>query len=489
MHFSNWVLLSLLILIASSPLHLHAAENASDLKREIVLLKNQLQKMEDRITATERSMGYIKPFGENSTFNFLGLNPQLGNRITVAAQSNVATATDTSASNVSAPKKQLTKQKDLTQTKVKKNELPASKKSSPEVTSSTDAKSENALSPCVPISWQGPDLSFLIAGGASVGYTKHFGKRESFDILDLDPVLLFNYKDLLLMRSALSFSVDDQGNTSVGLDNLNLNLFINDYVVFGLGKFDSPLGSFVQNISPSWINRLPDAPVGFDGDEAAPQAQIGTYLQGGFRLTETFSGNYILFLANGPQGSVDLTNVVIDHISTDGFTNNHSNFITGVRLGILPIPKLEFGFSGAAGKLALIDMADNTTVVQRGRNYYVWGFDAAFKPGNWDLRGEYIQQQVSSDRRPGNIIPQGEKWKAWYLQVAYWIPTTNFEPVVRYGRFLAAVASQNQRQWSFGLDYWFTSSFAAQAAYEFNKGQKHSDSNNNQFLIQLVFGY
>lgn len=292
----------------------------------------------------------------------------------------------------------------------------------------------------------------------------------------------------MLLRSSVDFSLDDQGNTAVSLDVLNFNVFINDYAAFVIGKSDSSLGSFVPNISPAWINRLPDAPVGFNDNQAAPQSEIGARLQGGFQITENMSLNYIAFVANGPQAQVDTTNNVIDSIATDAFPNNNGTFIYGGRIGFLPIPKFEIGVSAAAGKLSLMDMSDDSTL-QAGRNYHVIGADAAYKPGNWDLRMEYIQQQIGS--QSGSIVPQAQRWKAWYAQVAYWIPETKFEPVVRYGRFLAPkdVSIQDQRQWAFGLDYWFTPSFAAQAEYELNEAPANSGNNTNFFTFQLVFGY
>jgi hypothetical protein len=159
----------------------------------------------------------------------------------------------------------------------------------------------------------------------------------------------------------------------------------------------------------------------------------------------------------------------------------------GGRIGFLPIPKLEIGVSGAGGKLVLFDLTDGTTLLQRSRTYSAIGADFSYKPGNWDLRAEFIQQLISSET--GSIVPQGQKWKAWYGQVAYWIPNTKWEPVVRYSKFTAPVASQEQRQWAFGLDYWFAPSIAAQASFELNKGQEGSDTDQNLFLIQLVFGY
>lgn len=347
---------------------------------------------------------------------------------------------------------------------------------------------------CIPLSWQGPDISFLLAGGASVGYAKPFGDTSSFNVVDLNPLLLFSYRDLLLMRSALDFAINDTGGTDVSLDNLNINIFLNDYVTFEMGKFDSGLGSFVQNISPSWINRLPDSPIGFDGDQAAPQSEIGARFQGGFRFTENTAMNYTVFIANGPQAFVDTTNNVIDHIGTDGFINNYGDFMYGGRIGFLPIPKFEVGVSAANGHAALIDMSDNSTVLARNGDYRVFGVDAAYKPGNWDFRGEYIQQQLMGDDEDEAVgedmlTLESEKWRAWYLQVAYWIPDTQFEPVIRYGRYLAGDSSQNQRQWTFGLDYWFSSSAAAQIAYELNEGQPGTSADSNLLMMQLVFGY
>lgn len=340
---------------------------------------------------------------------------------------------------------------------------------------------------CEPLVWQGPDISFLFAGGASAGYSKPDGSSGAFNILDFNPLFLFTYKDLFFLRSSIDFSLDDFGDTSVSLDQLNLNFIVNDYIVFGAGKFDSSLGYFVPNLSPAWINRLADTPVGFDGDEAAPQAQVGMQVYGAVPLFCTMRVNYVFFVANGSEGFVDTDNEVIDHIGTDGYVNNFGNFMYGGRLGFLPIPKLEIGFSAAAGKIVLINLDDGITVLQRGRDYYVFGGDFSYKWKDWDFRAEYIQQQVRS--QSNTVVPQGEKWKAWYAQVAYWIPGTKLEPVLRYSKFTAPVSNQEIRQWAFGIDYWFTPSIAVQAEYEFNKGQSGTPNNRNLFLFQLVFGY
>jgi hypothetical protein len=466
MYILKWVLLCVVIGTSTMPMHLYAAEKTVDLKSEVALLKNQLQVLESRIATVDQSNADVT--------NDTGTN----NNANIADQNKVSI-----------------KKPDPIQNKIKKAKVTTNHKSTAAVSLPSDTLSSTVSSQKVniasntnlPLSWHGSDISALIVGGATAGYSKSFGGSNSFNLLDLNPVLLFSYKDLILMRSALNFAINDQGGTDVSLDNVNLNLFINDYMIFGIGKFDSAIGSFIQNLSPSWVNRLPDSPVGFSSDQAAPQSEIGVQLRGGLPLIADINANYILFIANGPQGMVDTTNGIIDHVSTDGFTNNNGNFITGGRIGILPIPELEIGISGAIGKLALIDMADNTTLLQKGRNYNVIGIDAAYKWTNWDLKAEFIEQHVPSQKN--SIVTQAESWKAWYLQMAYRIPKTNFEPVLRYGKYTTSVQSQYQRQLAFGLDYWLTPSIAAQAAYELNYAQENTGNNANSFLIQLVFGY
>ena len=460
------ILICLIVSVSSLSLSTYAADNTNkvDIKHEIAQLKSQIQQLEMHIASAEQTTNSSDTTNSNANKSTAAHEGKKKISQTNMAQKSTSVINKNNSNNT-------------------QNNVTGGDKSS-ETTSTTITSPANYIPH---LSWQGPDIAALIAGGASAGLSKPSGNSGSFNILDFNPILLFSYKDLLFLRSSVDFSLDDHGNTNVSLDYTNLNLFLNDYAVFGAGKFDTALGYFVQNLSPAWINRMPDAPVGFDADQAAPQAEVGIRLQGAFPLFCTMKINYSLFMANGDQGFVDTTNIVIDHIGSDGYTNNFGNYMYGGRLGFLPIPKLEIGLSGATGKLALFNLANGTTLLQRSRVYSAIGADFSYKPGNWDLRAEFIQQLISSES--GSIVPQGQKWKAWYGQIAYWIPNTKWEPVIRYGKFTAPVANQEQRQWAFGLDYWFAPSIAAQAAFELNKGQEGADTNDNQFLIQLVFGF
>lgn len=333
--------------------------------------------------------------------------------------------------------------------------------------------------------WPNPDITSLLTGSASAGYSTQ-RKRGSFDILDFNPVFLFRYKDFLFMQASVDFSLDDDANTNVSLDTLNLNLFLNNNMILGVGEYDTPIGYFVQNLSPAWINRLPTAPVGFDSDEAAPQAQLGAQLRGGFNLSPTINVNYIGFAGNAPRAFGDSTTGMIDHISTDPFINNFGNYIGGGRIGILPYPNFEIGISGATGKMVLLDSNTNDVLDEDG-HYITYGADFSFKWRNWDFRAEVIQQKITSV--DASSFPQSASWKAWYVQAAYLISAVNLQPVVRWGGYTAAASEQSLHQVALGLDYWIAPSIAIQAAYEINTEQAAIGNNKNPFLIQLVFGF
>lgn len=337
-----------------------------------------------------------------------------------------------------------------------------------------------------PLVWRWQDILVEIHGAAATEFSKTNGQDSSFDLVDFNPLLLANYKDWFLLRAAVDFSITENGDTDTSLDFANINWFINDFVSLSAGKFDSGIGQFVQNISPRWINKLPSVPIGFDSDEAAPQSEIGIQMRGGFPVCD-MKVNYSLSLSNGPRALIDTTNSVIDHIATGGFTAATGNYVTGGRLGFLPIPLLEIGFSLASGKLALYDLADNSTLLQKGRDYNAIGADIAYQLAEFNFRGEIIRQKVKAQIE--SIAPPASKWQAWYLQLAYRIPTTKLEPVLRYGRYRTPFDMNNQRQWVAGLNYWFTPSIVAKFAYELNDGQDGTVNDANVLLFQLAFGF
>lgn len=335
---------------------------------------------------------------------------------------------------------------------------------------------------------QNQDMFATLQGATAIGFNKPHHRNSAFDVVDFNPIFLVTYQESFLLRTAVDFSINTDGSTDVSLDFANINWFIHDYIALGAGKSDSEIGQFTQNLSPRWINKLPTVPVGFDGDQAAPQSEIGTYLRGGCPIGDTMQANYALFVANAPRAMVDTTNSIVDHISTDGFTSKTDNYIQGGRIGFLPVASIEVGISGAIGRLPLYDSANTSTQLEKNRGYSALGIDFNTQYQGLNFRGEAIQQLVKKNLNSSSAVASG-KWKAWYLQLAYRHPSIKWEPVIRCGNHKTPFIAQNQKQSAIGLNYWFTPSIVTKFAYEFNKGQSDTDNNSNVLFVQFVLGF
>lgn len=327
------------------------------------------------------------------------------------------------------------------------------------------------------------DIVTNITGYTFAEYVKANGTNSNFVLGGFNPIFNLLYKDLILAEAEVEFELNDKGSTEVALEYATLDLFINDYMVLLAGKFLSPLGQFVQNLHPAWINKLASKPVGFNDAQAAPQNDIGLELRGGFPICNT-KLNYAAYIANGPEANI--VDGLIDNIDTGGFNaDEDGRKVGGGRIGFLPIPALEVGVSAAFGRIGLFNMPEDSQSIER-RRYTAFGTDASYQWEAVNLRGEYIKQQVSHNAF--SMIP-GNKWRAWYTQIAYRILSTQWESVLRYGNYKTLQTEQRRRQTALGINYWFASNVVAKGTYEFNHGTSNTSNNANRILFQIAYGF
>ena len=100
-------------------------------------------------------------------------------------------------------------------------------------------------------------------------------KQDGFTAAEFTPIFHFQFSDRVLFEGELEAETTANGGTEIGLGYANINLILNDYMALVAGKFLSPIGQFRQNIHPSWINKMPTAPVGFGHGGAAPLSDLG----------------------------------------------------------------------------------------------------------------------------------------------------------------------------------------------------------------------
>jgi len=346
--------------------------------------------------------------------------------------------------------------------------------------------------------WKNPNTLIHMAGYADVGYTDQENANGSFNVGNFSPIFHFQYRDLALIESEVEFGIDPDGSTSIELEYMTIDLFLNDYMALIAGKFLSPVGQFRQNLHPGWINKLPSAPPGFGEDGAAPISDIGVQVRGGFPVGDMFA-NYAVYVANGPE-LTSMTNnngisFSLEAIEAEGFGRDMGgNKVFGGRVGFLPFSELEVGVSGVTGQASVTRLKNNVTGIttnlgkETSRNYDVAGADFVWHHKALNVRGEYVQTRIGA-ASSGMTPSPGGFWSTWYAQAAYRLKPTKFEGVYRYAHFNAPGGELDQRQNTIGVNYLFTSSIMAKLAYEFNEGMRGNISDDNRWLLQLAYGF
>ncbi len=374
--------------------------------------------------------------------------------------------------------------------------------------------------------WKDSASKVHLAGYADVGYSNGDNTNGSFNLGTFSPIFHFQYRDLLLLESELEIEISERGETELAMEYLTAGVFVNDYMTLIGGKFLSPIGQFRQNLHPSWINKLASAPPGFGHDGAAPVSDLGVQLRGGFPLGKVRT-NYAIYASNGPElksefedGEFELEGVEAEAFGSDA----DGDKVFGGRLGIIPFAGLEFGFSFATGKAAVTSLSeghggaeeadehdeageedshdeavegdgeehdeafDGDLSAEPGRDYDVIGFDYAYQRNNFELRGEFVKTEVGADDVGVSASP-GATWETWYSQLAYRIPQSKWEPVIRYTDFDSPHASEDQQQWALGLNYLFSSNVIGKLTYEMNDGQPLSNADADRWMFQLAYGF
>ncbi len=341
--------------------------------------------------------------------------------------------------------------------------------------------------------WKDPNTLIHMSGYADVGYVGGDNMKDSFVASRFSPIFHFQYKDLFMLESELEFQVLDNGETSVEMEYMTIDWFVNDYVALAGGKFLSPVGQFRQNLHPSWINKLASAPPGFGHDGAAPTSETGLQARGGFPIGNMRS-TYAVYVGNGPElvAGFDGAEWEIDGIQAEGKgTDIDGKKVWGGRFALLPTPGLELGISAATGKATVTSVEDNTATLgtEQARDYDVLGFDGVWHYKSFALRGEYVKSKIGTAATGVSASAPESEWSSWYTQGAYLIPSTRFEGVIRYADFDSQNDTRDQKQWAIGLNYLFASNVIGKITYEINDGQTGSRADDDKWYFQMAYGF
>ena len=373
---------------------------------------------------------------------------------------------------------------------------------------------------------KGPDSTaakWHLAGYADAGFTVSDGDgHDSFGAGHFNPSLHFQYKDFLFFEGELEFETESDGETALELEYSQIDLILNDYATFVVGKFLSPIGQFQERLHPSWINRLADAPAGFGHGGAQPLSDVGVQLRGGIPVGNT-AVTYAVAVGNGPR-------LAHHGPELEGFGgDDNKNKAVGGRIAFLPFPWLEAGASYLTANITGEPEEHEGEEHEEGEEaeapplgkYRLKGLDAAFTKGPWDIRFEYLNSRLAGlnsehdedeeegheegeeDHDEGEEGPDPNpdaKWRAWYAQAAFRLSgvTDNqilgkFEPVIRFGEYTIkdghGVIESRERRFNIGLNYWLAPSAVLRTVVELRKFRDPDIKDETLLQFQAAYGF
>jgi hypothetical protein len=338
------------------------------------------------------------------------------------------------------------------------------------------------------------DTKLLLTGYAFAGYVNRRHDTNNFDA-GFNPIFVWQLSDRIFVEAEVEMVFNSDGSTDTGLEYANINYIVNDYLTLGAGKFLLPFGIFNEKLHPAWINKLPDRPLAFaDETGLAPEFDIGAFARGGAPVGSTRI-NYAAYVVNGPSLINDPAAENVGSLSFEHSDNNHNKAVGG-RIGFLPVPEFEAGYSVQYGKVSPSGSDSVYALLQDVDVSYKRDIEAI--AGTLDLRAEWVWSNVEKATYAtdaGNLRFNNDR-NGGYLQAAY-RPTKvalkalrDFEFIARYDLMnipskAPGVADENR--WTLGVDYWVTPSMVVKVAYEFDH-KRHEDGN-DAFLVQTAIGF
>ena len=348
----------------------------------------------------------------------------------------------------------------------------------------------------------------VIAGDGAITFTnlQKSSSPSSFNAI-VSPLILWEPTDRFLVTAAFDLVVatDTTGNST---SNINVNIaeasvIVNDYLIAGGGLFVVPFGQYHNHFDPPWIEKLPDAPLAFGDSAIGPTSEVGIFAHGAAPircLHAPFNSPKIVYdayVANGPQlNTTDPT--AAGSLNFSDFTDLNNGKAVGGRIGFLPFPALETGYSVQYSQASPNNFPKTYVLLQAAD--LNWVQECRPLGGVITTRAEWIWSNVEKvTYDPTGSLSFGplnfSNYRyGGYAEVAY-RPTLSTNKIVSNLEFIArwdlvrvpvqAPGGEHEQRYEFGVDYWLSPSWVLKAAYAIDR-RKVAPSEND-FFLQLGF--
>ena len=336
---------------------------------------------------------------------------------------------------------------------------------------------------------------FLMAGYGTTTYegVTQGSYRNDFTV-SVSPVLLYTKGSDFLFEAELEFGLSGAA-TSTTLEYAQIDYLGFENVQLIAGKFLVPFGVFGERLHPSWINKLPTAPIlfGHGHGGVAEGALLPILTDAGFmmRWTQSMGTSWALdfsgYVTQGPsiaaeagdghddhEADPDLVTLVAPKVALGvAFSDNNKNKMLGGRLGVVNGGAFEMY---ASGFHSMYD-ADNYL------DFYAAALSAEWRTGGLEVRAEgaRVWQEFQELNQFSTLIKTG-----LYVQSSYRVGS--WEPVVRWGRLEdatvdAGTVQDGHNELALGLVYWLDPTVPVKVAWEIHEGRS------DEFAVQWAFGF
>jgi hypothetical protein len=347
------------------------------------------------------------------------------------------------------------------------------------------------------------DTRLLITGDAAAAYVDQEGQPSTFTA-EFNPMLLWQLDERLFFEGALELALTgpdvngEESGTDVELDLAYLTYVFSDSIVGGAGKFTVPFTTYHNHLDPSWLNRLPIDPLVYSDGGIAPDSGVGVFVTGAIPCRRGLF-NYAAFVTNGPALITDDPDSA-GSLNFDDYADTNSNKAVGFRVGWLPFPQLEVGYSFECSRPSPDGFETvRSTLHGLDLNYVE---HAELVDGQVTIRGAWIWSNLGeASYDPTGALGFGplrfnNDRNGGYAEVAY-RPTgagnglvRNLEFVLRYDRLdipSDAPGGGVRELWTPGIDYWVSPRTVLKAACAFSSGDDAQDG--DIFILQAATGF
>ncbi|GMN11082.1 hypothetical protein MTsPCn9_22130 [Croceitalea sp. MTPC9] len=357
------------------------------------------------------------------------------------------------------------------------------------------------------------NTQFMLRGYGHTGfeYMDSGDETEStFLGLAYAPIFLYKHSDRLMFEAELEFVLE--GNQlETGLEYADVMYVLNKNMTVRAGKFLLPFGTFMERLHPAWINRLPNAPLGYGHDGIAPSSGIGVELRGAFDLGGP-TLNYSVYATNGPRlndGSDEPEEAGILRFENYEDTNLAKAY--GGRLGILPFSdsSTEIGFSAYSTS----DTGEQDSEYE-DVGAFLFALDFSFVKqisglgGVVDVKAQYNNSNVDTAtyfELEDDILEEysfDNQSNSFYGQLSYrpTMASSDFvkklEFVGRYSDFNAPEGAEWEEksvQYAFGLNYWLSWRSVIKLSYQTTETEGGHDgdglTNTDGLFVHWAIGF